>query len=169
MTDPKPRNPVQHSAPISAWLAGPEAENGDWFAAVVQRIVGDYHAWRRNYFPEDGVAVDSTARREAEAFRDHFDDRLTELLARLKHDVPFYSPRYAGHMIAEQSLPAIAGYLAAMLYNPNNVSADAAPVTVRLELEAAQVIAQMLGHPSDGWAHLTSGGTGSASSKPERV
>lgn len=154
-----PSNLEGHSAPISAWFAGPKAENGDWFAGVVQRIVADYHAWRRNYYPEDGVAVDSAARREAEMFRDHFDDRLIELLARLKHDVPFHSPRYAGHMIAEQSLPAVAGYLAAMLYNPNNVSADAAPVTVRLELEAARMIAGMLGHPSDGWAHLTSGGT----------
>lgn len=152
-------NLFRHSAPISAWFAGPKAENGDWFAGVVQQIVADYYAWRRNYFPEDGVAVDSAARREAEAFRDDFDDRLIELLARLKHDVPFYSPRYAGHMIAEQTLPAVAGYLAAMLYNPNNVSVDAAPVTVRLELEAARLIARMLGHPPDGWAHLTSGGT----------
>jgi glutamate/tyrosine decarboxylase-like PLP-dependent enzyme len=147
------------AAPISAWFAGPKAENGDWFAEVIRRIVSDYHAWRRNYFPEDGVVVDSAARREAEPFRDRFDDRLIELLGKLKHDVPFQSPRYAGHMIAEQSLPAIAGYLAAMLYNPNNVSPDAAPVTVRLELEAAQMIARMLGHPGDGWAHLTGGGT----------
>jgi glutamate/tyrosine decarboxylase-like PLP-dependent enzyme len=150
---------MQAPAPISAWFAGPKAENGDWFAGMVQRIVADYYAWRRNYFPEDGVALDAASRREAEVFRDEFDDRLIELLARLKHDVPFHSPRYAAHMIAEQSMPAIAGYLAAMLYNPNNVSADAAPVTVRLELEAAQMIARMVGHSSDGWAHLTSGGT----------
>ncbi len=156
---PMPPEPINPAAPISAWFAGSKAENGDWFAEAVQRIVSDYHAWRRNYFPEDGVVVDSASRREAETFRDHFEDRLIELLGRLKHDVPFHSPRYAGHMIAEQTLPGIAGYLAAMLYNPNNISADAAPVTVRLELEAAQMIARMLGHPSDGWAHLTSGGT----------
>jgi len=147
------------AAPISGWFAGPKAENGDWFAEAVSRIVSDYHAWRRNYFPEDGVVVDSAARHGAEPFRDHFEDRLIELLARLKHDVPFHSPRYAGHMIAEQTLPGIAGYLAAMLYNPNNVASEAAPVTVRLELEAAQMIARMLGHPPDGWAHLTGGGT----------
>lgn len=146
-------------SPTSAWFAGPKAENGDWFAGVAARIVTDYHAWRRNYFPEDGVVVDSAARREAETFRDRFDDRLIELLARLKQDVPFQSPRYAAHMVAEQTLPSIAAYLAALLYNPNNVSADAAPVTVRLELEAAGMIARMLGHPADGWAHLTGGGT----------
>lgn len=149
----------QPAAPVSGWFAGPKAENGDWFAGAVQRIVADYHAWRRNYFPEDGVVVDSAARREAEPFRDRFEDRLTELLGRLKHDVPFHSPRYAGHMVAEQTIPGVAGYFAAMLYNPNNIAPDAAPVTVRLELEAARMIARMLGHPEDGWAHLTAGGT----------
>lgn len=144
-----PTEHTQSPGPTSAWFAGPKSENGDWFAGAVQRIVADYYAWRRNYFPEDCVVVDSAARRDAEVFRDHFEDRLIELLARLKHDVPFHSPRYAGHMIAEQTLPGIAGYLAAMLNNPNNVSPDAAPVTVRLELEAAQMIARMLSHTSD--------------------
>lgn len=144
---------------ISAWFAGPKAENGEWFAATIQRIVQDYHSWRRNYFPEDGVVVDSALKRRNEPFQDAFDDRLIELLARLKADFPFQSPRYAAHMLAEQTLPSIAGYFAAMLYNPNNVSVDAAPVTVRLEIEAAQLIARMLGHPKGSWAHLTGGGT----------
>jgi hypothetical protein len=52
------------------------------------------------------------------------------LLARLKADFPFHSPRYAAHMIAEQTLPSIAAYFAAMLYNPNNVSSDAGPAKV---------------------------------------
>jgi glutamate/tyrosine decarboxylase-like PLP-dependent enzyme len=161
MTDPArtDRVPQSATAGLSAWFAGPKAENGDWFASVIQRILSDYYAWRRNYFPEDGVVVDSAARHEGDEFRDRFDDRLVELMGRLKGDVPFYSPRYAAHMISEQTLPSIAGYFAAMLYNPNNVSADAAPVTVKLELEAARLIAAMLGHPADGWAHLTSGGT----------
>lgn len=144
---------------LAAWFAGPKAENGDWFGGVIQRILEDYYAWRRNYFPEDGVVADSAARRAGEPFRDAFDDRLLELLARLKGDFPFQSPRYAAHMLAEQTLPAIAGYFAAMLYNPNNVSNDAAPVTVRLELEASRMIARMLGYGEDSWGHLTSGGT----------
>jgi hypothetical protein len=138
------------STPISAWFAGPKAENGEWFAQTIQRIVTDYYAWRRNYFPEDGVVVDAAARRQGEDFRDRFDDRLIELLARLKGDVPFQSPRYAAHMISEQTLPSIAGYFATMLYNPNNVSADAAPVTVKFELEAARMIAAMLARRTAG-------------------
>ncbi len=146
-------------AHMSAWFAGPKAENGDWFTASLTSIANDYYSWRRNYFPEDGVIIDSRMRRDAEDFQDAFNDRLLELLARLKGDFPFQSPRYAAHMVAEQTLPSIAGYFAAMLYNPNNVSADSAPVTVRLELEACAMIAKMLGYGPQSWAHLTSGGT----------
>ncbi|HRF58666.1 MAG TPA: pyridoxal-dependent decarboxylase [Fimbriimonadaceae bacterium] len=144
---------------LSAWFAGPKAENAEWFEARLDRIVQDYYAWRRNYFPEDGVVVDSRSRREGEAFRDAFDDRLLELLARLKADFPFQSPRYAAHMLAEQTLPSIAGYFAAMLYNPNNVTREVAPVTNRLELEACRMIGEMLGYGPTSWGHLTSGGT----------
>lgn len=144
---------------IGAWFAGPKAENGEWFGETVRRIVQDYHSWRRNYFPEDGVVVDSSMRRHNEAFQDAFEDRLIELLARLKADFPFQSPRYAAHMLAEQTLPSIAGYFAAMLYNPNNVSPEAAPVTVRLELEAARLLSRMLGYGPDAWGHLAGGGT----------
>ena len=85
---------------------------------------------------------------------------MLELLGTLKSDFPFFSPRYVAHMLAEQTIPSIAGYFAGMLYNPNNVSREAAPVTVHLEIEAAGMIAEMLGYDRDTcWAHLTSGGT----------
>lgn len=144
---------------MSAWFTGPKAENAPWFTAWLQRIAEDYAAWRRNYFPEDGVVVDSTLRRHNEPFMDAFEDRLLELLARLKGDVPFHSPRYAAHMLAEQTLPGIAGYFAAMLYNPNNVTSEVAPVTVKLEIEAGRLISRMIGYADDSWAHLCSGGT----------
>ncbi|MEX2217744.1 MAG: pyridoxal-dependent decarboxylase [Phycisphaerales bacterium] len=151
--------PRPGTSTFSGWFAGPKAENGDRFAHILQRIVQDYYSWRRNYFPEDGVVIDSAAKRAAEPFHDAFEDRLTELLGRLKNDFPFHSPRYAAHMLSEQTLPSIAGLFAGMLYNPNNVSFESAPVTVRLEVEAAQMIARMLGYGPSCWAHLTGGGT----------
>jgi glutamate/tyrosine decarboxylase-like PLP-dependent enzyme len=143
----------------SAWFAGPKSENGEAFVTLIHEIIEDYYHWRRNYFPEDGMIVDSHLRRENEGFQDEFQDRLNELLGRLKADVPFHSPRYAAHMLSEQTLPSVAGYFAAMLYNPNNVSSEVASVTVRLEIEAAQMIARMLGYGDESWAHLTGGGT----------
>lgn len=144
---------------MSAWFAGPKGENAEWFADLLAQVTWDYYFWRRNYFPEDGVVVGASERRRQDEFRDRFEDRLNELLGRLKADCPFHSPRYAGHMIAEQTLPSIAGYFAAMLYNPNNIAYESAPVTVALELEAAAMISRMLGHEEGAWSHLTSGGT----------
>ncbi len=143
----------------SAWFAGPKAENAEWFSEMLSQVVWDYYFWRRNYFPEDAALIGSAERRSQDQFRDGFADALNELKAKLKGDCPFYSPRYAGHMVAEQTLPSVAGYFAAMLYNPNNVSSEAAPVTAKLELEAAGMISQMVGHGQTGWSHLCSGGT----------
>lgn len=39
-----------------------------------------------------------------------------------EHSVPFFSPRYAGHMCFETSMPAILGWILTILFNPNNVS-----------------------------------------------
>lgn len=150
---------AQDSNDAGAWFAGPKGENAERFARMLQHIFDDYTFWRRNYFPEDGILLTAKQRREHEPFWDEFTDRLTELLARLKADFPFHSPRYAAHMLSEQALPAIAGYFAGMLYNPNNVTSEAAPVTVRLELEAGRMLNQMMGYGDDAWAHLTSGGT----------
>jgi glutamate/tyrosine decarboxylase-like PLP-dependent enzyme len=95
------------------------------------------------------------------------------MLARLRRHFPFYSPRYIAHMLSDQTIPAVLGYFAGMLYNPNNVTPEAAPVTVEWELEVAADILKMLGYkcpPASGavhqetkkefgWAHITSGGT----------
>ena len=42
--------------------------------------------------------------------------------------------RSHGHMLWDQVLPAMVGYFAGMLYNQNNVAAEASPVTTGLEI-----------------------------------
>ena len=86
--------------PISAWFAGPKSENGEAFTRTIRRILEDNQYWRRNYFPEDGVIITSEERRRHSAWSDVFEDKLMELLAALKSDCPFQSPRYAAHMVA---------------------------------------------------------------------
>jgi glutamate/tyrosine decarboxylase-like PLP-dependent enzyme len=82
------------------------------------------------------------------------------LLAEFKRDVPFFSGRYKGHMVAEQTIASQIGYFATMLYNPNNIAIEISPVTTRLELEVASQLAAMIGYdPRRSWGHLTSGGT----------
>ena len=63
-------------------------------------------------------------------------------------------------MLSEQTIASQAAYFAAMLYNPNNVSSEVAPVTTAIEAEVAQQLAEMIGYdPARSWGHLTSGGT----------
>lgn len=147
---------------LRAWFLGPRGENADLAERLLLEAFRDHVFWRRNHHPEDGFTI-----RESDRRRPGYDDavaRLTEelqgLLAALKRDVPFFSGRYQGHMIGEQTLASQIGYLAGMLYNPNNVVTEASPVTTRLELEAADQLARMIGYdPATSWGHLTSGGT----------
>jgi glutamate/tyrosine decarboxylase-like PLP-dependent enzyme len=147
---------------LRAWFLGPRGENAGLVERLALEALRDHVFWRRNHHPEDRFTI-----READRRRPGYDEavaRLTEelhgLLAALKSDVPFFSGRYQGHMLAEQTIASQVGYLAGMLYNPNNVAAEASPVTTRLELEAAAQLATMIGHdPATGWGHLTSGGT----------
>ena len=112
--------------------------------------------------PEDGFTI-----READKRREGYEDavatltqELLGLLAELKRDVPVFSGRYKGHMLAEQTIAAQVGWFATMLYNPNNIAMDISPVTTRLEMEVAAQLARMIGYDhGTSWGHLTSGGT----------
>jgi glutamate/tyrosine decarboxylase-like PLP-dependent enzyme len=147
---------------LRAWFLGPRAENASLFERLVLESLRDHVFWRRNHHPEDGFTIHESDRRQPGY--DQAVARLTEellgLLAALKRDVPFFSGRYLGHMLGEQTIAAQVGYFAAMLYNPNNVAAEVSPVTTRLELEAAAQLGTMIGYdPATSWGHLASGGT----------
>lgn len=152
-----------HPVPAqSAWFLGPRAENADLLERLAVEAIRDHAFWRRNFHPEDGVTIRERDRRsEAHgATAARLTEEFGALLARLKQDLPFFSGRYLGHMLCEQTLAAQAGYLAAMLYNPNNVAAETSPATTPMELEAAEALATMVGYdPRSSWGHLTSGGT----------
>lgn len=147
---------------LRAWFLGPRAENADLFERLITEALRDHVFWRRNYHPEDGFTIRETDKRKA-GYEDAvatLTQELMGLLAELKRGVPFFSGRYKAHMLSEQTIAAQVGYFATMLYNPNNVSIEASPVTSRLELEVAAQLAQMIGYdPETSWGHLTSGGT----------
>jgi glutamate/tyrosine decarboxylase-like PLP-dependent enzyme len=171
VTDPKP---------MSAFFLGPKAENSQIFEALLLDIVRDVSHWRRNYFPSDSALITKSHQRQAEEDLDELENRLRQLLADLRRNFPFHSPRYLGHQLSDVSMPALLGSISGLLYNPNNCTTEAAPVTVDWELEACDQLLRMVGFktppappnreqdPSPyfdrlskefGWAHLTSGGT----------
>lgn len=157
---------------LGAWFLGPKAENAELEEKMISYILQDYFHWRRNYYPSDEIIVSQSMRRESLDFSDNLAQKITEMLAGLRRHFPFYSPRYMAHMMSDQTLPSVLGYFAALLYNPNNVTPEASPVTEQWELEVGRDILGLLGYKAPsvpgaieparsefGWAHVTSGGT----------
>lgn len=146
---------------IHSWFLGPKAENSELLERLVLEALRDCIFWRRNFHPEDDILITEKVKR-TDAFQDShalIRQEFLSMLANLKRDVPFYSPRYIGHMLGDQLLPAIAAYFAAMLHNPNNVSLEASPITTQYEFEVARQLAALMGYADPTWGHLTSGGT----------
>jgi glutamate/tyrosine decarboxylase-like PLP-dependent enzyme len=77
---------------------------------------------------------------------------------RLRENYPFFHPSYAGQMLKPPHPAAVAGYLTAMLINPNNHALDGGPATARMEKEAVAQLAQMFGLATH-LGHLTTSGT----------
>ena len=146
---------------------GPYGENDALLEKLVVEFLRDHVYWRRNFHPEDPPAIPTRAAQRPgyQAFEARMRRELHTLSAALKKSVPFHSPRYIGHMASDLLLPGLAAQLLTLPYNPNNVSEDAAPVTVELEVRAGLQLARMLGYPDDpsreacAFGHLTSGGT----------
>lgn len=161
-TDTPARDSSESHDALRAWFLGPRAENADLLERLIVEALRDHVSWRRNFHPEDGFAIRETDKRTHgyEEAVSTLTQELMGLLAELKRGVPFFSGRYRAHMLSEQTIAAQVGFFATMLYNPNNVSVEASPVTSRLELEVAAQLAGMIGYdPTESWGHLTSGGT----------
>jgi glutamate/tyrosine decarboxylase-like PLP-dependent enzyme len=146
---------------LYSWFLGPKAENADLLERLILEALRDCVFWRRNFHPEDDILITEKRKRE-DAYQDSLAlvrQEFLTLLANLKRDIPFYSPRYIGHMLGDQLLPAIAAYFAAMLHNPNNVTLEASPITTQYEMEVARQLAGLMGYSGETWGHITSGGT----------
>ncbi len=152
---------------LDACFLGPYGENDALLERLVTEFLRDHVYWRRNFHPEDPPAIPTRAalHPEFQAFEARMRHELHALSAALKQSVPFHSPRYIGHMASDLLLPGLAAQMLALPYNPNNVSEDAAPVTVELEVKAGLQLARMFGYVDDpqradcAFGHLTSGGT----------
>jgi len=152
---------------LDACFLGPYAENDGLLEKLVVEFLRDHVYWRRNFHPEDPPAIPTHAAQHPEylAFEARLRRELHQLSAALKKSVPFHSPRYLGHMVSDLLLPGLAAQMLTLPYNPNNVSEDAAPVTVDMEVQVGLQLARMFGYPHDparadcAFGHLASGGT----------
>lgn len=152
---------VQDVATKSFFL-GPKAENADWLRRQILYVLDHFFQWRKDYNPEDGFAI-SRYDQKNEYFieqQQEIEKHLAELCQRFEKELPFFSPRYIGHMNSELSLPSILGQFIAALHNPNIISSESSRVGAFLEEEAIKELATMLFYDKDiAQGHFTSGGT----------
>ena len=135
------------SAPLST---GPAAASqlGDHLAFAVNEIsrwMGEFGP----YQPHSSLQVDSAELSAA----------FAEMTDRLRHNYPFFHPRYAGQMLKPPHPVAMIGYVATMLINPNNHALDGGPATAEMEKEVVAQLAGMFGYGTEFLGHLTSSGT----------
>ena len=166
--------------PVGAWFLGPKSENARFLEDLLVTVLRDYVHWRRNYFPADRELITPSRQRTLGHSFDEINSSVTDMMAGLRRNFPFYSPRYFGHQLSDTTIASLVGHFAGTLYNPNNVTPEAAPVTVHWEIDACAKLLEMIGyepapspprHEGDrrayaarlrsgfGWAHITSGGT----------
>lgn len=145
-----------------AYFPGPRSENETWVRGEFQAVLDQWFGWRKGLFADDPCLVGPADRLSPERLerREVLSRELAELCEALTAETPTYTPRYIGHMKAEVSLPALLGWLAAMLHNPNNTSREASKVGTVIETEAVAMLASMVGYdPALAQGHFTSGGT----------
>src|SRR5229473_1813386 len=119
----------------------------DW----LNQAVGSVQRWQSEYPPfETHPSLRISDERFAAVFG--------EFAERMRGNYPYFHPLYAGQMLKPPHPAAVAGYVAAMLVNPNNHALDGGKVTSEMEKEVVAELAGMFGLQTH-LGHLTSSGT----------
>ena len=147
---------------LKSFFLGPQSENQDIVENLSIHILKDWFEWRKNLYPGDGNAI-SDKDRTSKYFVERkklFETNVDKLLKRFRNEIPTFTPRYIGHMVTEISLPALMGHIITLLHNPNNITGEASRVGIKIEDEAIQDLAEMVGYDTENSiGHFTSGGT----------
>ena len=148
---------------VKALFLGPKAENYGYFKEMLGYLMDDHSEWRRNFHPDDApvVSADEQAGPDYLSTLQKTREALIELAGNLQlSSIPWFSPRYLGHMNADTLIAANLGYMLTLLYNPNNCAYEGSPATTALEIEVGRQLAKLMGYdPERSWGHITSGGT----------
>jgi glutamate/tyrosine decarboxylase-like PLP-dependent enzyme len=156
---------------FEGWFLGPKAENEELLTRLILEALWKHCEHRRAYRPADPTYITDETKHspEYQAAVERLRHSADELLSQLQLSAPLASMRSQGHMLWDQVLPGMVGYFGAMLYNQNNVAAEASPLTTELEIRVGNDLCRMLGfrvprRPSlDGrivpWGHITCDGT----------
>ncbi|KAJ5623367.1 hypothetical protein N7490_011972 [Penicillium lividum] len=172
---------VSHNI-ISSYFIGPKSENMGDFRKNINAILDQIKLTRDGYQGNDDAFITEDIRKSTEFQRatnclHEAVKKAAKLLG--EHSIPFWHPRYEGHMCTDMAMPGLLGYFMTMIYNPNNVTVEASPFTTVVELRAGKQLCKMFGYniestpkpetkanPEDeeldiplSWGHITCDGT----------
>lgn len=126
-----------------------ELRRSDWLD-VLREAMASLEAWE-DQWPEYREELACDSRRASLA--------IEELAARLRDNLPYFHPMYAGHMLKPPHPVAWAAYALTALVNPNNQTREVGAATTDMELEVVDALIGMLGFGESAAGHLTSSGT----------
>lgn len=163
---------------LEALFLGTHGGNAKFLHDMLTRALEGNIQFRKNYYPDDPDYIDTSIQSSPE-FKSTVQMMINEydkLISQLQESGTFFSMRSIGHMLWDTTMPGILGYFAALLYNQNNVAAEASPVTTLLEMYVGNDLCKMLGYavqpigqnsseaplPDNritGWGHITCDGS----------
>ena len=130
---------------VRASAAVPPASRSDQLADLVPRATALIAAWEARFGPYEPAAAGAPAPDRLAAAWDAFGERMAD-------HYPFFHPRYAGQMLKPPHPVAVAGYLAAMLVNPNNHALDGGRGRADSRWRSSISCGSCSGCPPPGWA-----------------
>ena len=132
---------------VSAWFLGPKGENGALMRRLVEKALMSHLEFRHDVYPKDPRFITPKMQSSPEYKRSvaKLEREFDAVLGALRESGAFFSMRSQGHMLWDVTIPGLAGYFAAMLYNQNNVAAEASPVTTMMEIAVGDDLCRMLG------------------------
>lgn len=150
----------------SAWFIGPRGENTDLMGAMAAAAIEHIREFRDGYQAGDPVVItpEIKASPQYQESVATMSRNFTQLLGYLRRrSTPVHSLRYQAHMLWDNTIPALAGYFAGMLHNPNNVTIQASTSTTLLEMLVMRDLCHTIGWPTEvdgaAWAHITADGS----------
>ncbi|MCC5907003.1 MAG: hypothetical protein JJU13_12385 [Balneolaceae bacterium] len=153
---------------LAGWFLGPKAENAELLKKLINQALEMHCNDRKELYPDDPDYVTEHMKKSEEYKQTVkvLEEKAHALFEQLKSSVPFWSYRWQAHMNWDTTLPGLVGYLGTMLYNPNNVAAEASPVTTVLEMKVGDELCEMLGYNIEddpdktrAWGHITCDGS----------
>lgn len=136
---------------LEALFLGTHGDNNEIVSELVEKAIQEHVKFRRSYYPDDPDYIDSSMQKQPEYKQtvERLRFEYGKLLKQLQESGAFFSMRSIGHMLWDTSLPGVLGYFAALLYNQNNVAAEASPVTTLMEMYVGNDLCKMLGYHTE--------------------